>query len=186
MKINISDTEINGMKIIDTFVAKDIRGSFIKDYSASVFKELGLYYELKETFYTISHRGVVRGIHFQRVKQQAKLVRCIKGKIYDVCVDLRKDSETFGKWKAVYLDTINNQEVLIPEGCGHGYIVLEDSIVSYKCNEVFYGEYDDGIVWNDKRIGVEWPMEEIDKVILSDKDKNLMSFEKFKKIYGGF
>ena len=149
MKMNINDTEINGMKVIDTFVAKDDRGAFIKDYSVSVFRELGLNYELKETFYTISHTGVVRAIHFQRVRQQAKLVRCIKGKIYDVCVDLRKDSKTFGKWSAIYLDDINNKEVLIPEGCGHGYIVLEDSIVSYKCNEIFYGEYDDGIMWND-------------------------------------
>ncbi len=137
-------------------------------------------------FYTTSHKGVIRAIHFQREKQQAKLVRCVSGKVYDICVDLRKDSKTFGKWVGFYLTQENSESLLIPEGCGHGYLVLEDSVVSYKCAEKFYGEFDDGIMWDDKDINIKWPLNEVDNIILSDKDKTLQTFEEFKNTYGGF
>ena len=185
-KMKAINLEIEGMKLIDAFVAEDIRGAFIKDYSEQIFKELGINHMLKETFYTRSYKGVIRAIHFQRVKQQSKLVRCIKGRIYDICVDLRRESKTFGQWIGIYLDDRDNKEVLIPEGCGHGYLVLEDSIVSYKCAEVFYGEYDDGIIWNDKDIAIKWPLDQVDEIILSDKDKSLMTYAEFIKKYGGF
>lgn len=177
----------DGAYIIDPFVADDERGYFIKDYSEEMFNKNGIRHELKEVFYTNSHKGVVRAIHFQRVKQQAKLVRCVFGKVYDVIVDLRKNSPTFGEWEGFYLSEENKKEILVPEGFGHGYLVLENSIVSYKCAEKFYGEYDDGIMWNDSDIGVKWPLEEIDKIILSDKDKCLQTFKEFKeKNEGGF
>lgn len=179
-------TSIKGLFFIKPFVAYDDRGYFLKDYSLEVFNQNGIEHDLKEVFYTNSHRGVIRAIHFQREKQQAKLVRCVTGKVYDICVDLRKGSETFGKWEAFILSEENKNELLIPEGCGHGYLVLEDSIVSYKCAEKFYGEYDDGIIWNDEDINVTWPLKEVDNIIISEKDKLLQSFADFKKNYGGF
>lgn len=174
-------TEIEGLIVIDPFVAFDERGYFIKDYSQEVFETEGIKYDLKEVFYTNSHKGVIRAIHFQREKQQAKLVRCVSGKICDVCVDLRKESPTFGKWLMFELSEANKKELLIPEGCGHGYLVLEPSIVSYKCAEKFYGEFDDGIKWDDKDIAIKWPIHLVETIIISDKDRNLQSFKEFKE-----
>ncbi len=176
------ETKLKGVELITPFYSLDNRGAFVKDYSEKVFKEHGINHSLKEVFYTYSHKGTIRAIHFQRVKEQAKLVRCISGKIFDVVVDLRKGSETFGQWEGFVLSEENKKELLIPEHFGHGYLVLESSIVSYKCAENFYGEYDDGIIWNDKRLAIDWPLDEVEgKIILSDKDKNLQTFEEFCK-----
>lgn len=185
-KFNFAKTEIEGLYLIDPFVASDERGLFIKDYSKEVFEQNGVTHDLKEVFYTDSHKGVVRAMHFQREKQQPKLVRCVHGKVYDVICDLRKDSKTFGKWQGFELSGDNKKELLIPAGCAHGYLVLEHSIVSYKCAEKFYGEYDDGIMWNDKDIDIKWPLDLVDEVILSEKDKCLQSFSEFCRVYGGF
>ena len=188
-KFEFHPTQIDGLILVKPFVAYDERGYFIKDYSQEVFEQNGIHHDLKEVFYTSSHPGVVRAIHFQRVKQQAKLVRCVWGHVYDVVVDLRKDSKTFGKWQGFDLSEENKDELLVPEGCGHGYLVLEHSVVSYKCGEKFYGEYDDGILWNDPDINVNWPLELVggkEKVILAEKDKILQTFAQFQETYGGF
>ena len=189
IKWNFEELEMKGAYKITPFYADDIRGGFLKDYSKEVFEQNGITHDLKEVFYTISHRGVVRAMHFQRVKQQAKLVRCVHGKVYDVIIDLRKDSPTFMKWQGFYLSGDNMVELLVPEGFGHGYLVLEESIVSYKCAEKFYGEYDSGIRYDDPDLGIIWPFEEIggkDKVINSEKDDNLPSFKEFMESYGNF
>ena len=181
--------ELEGAYKITPFYADDIRGGFIKDYSKEVFEQNGINYDLKEVFYTISHKGVIRAMHFQRIKQQPKLVRCVHGKVYDVIIDLRKDSPTFKKWQGFYLSGENMVELLIPAGFGHGYLVIEDSIVSYKCAEKFYGEYDSGIRYDDPDMGIKWPYEEIggkDKVINSEKDDNLQSFAHFLENYKDF
>jgi len=183
-KWNFEKLEMEEAYLITPFYAGDIRGGFVKDYSKEEFEKNGIEYDLKEVFSTISHKGVVRAMHFQRVKQQAKLVRCVSGKVYDVIIDLRKDSPTFKMWKGFYLTGENMKELLVPEGFGHGYLVLEDSIVSYKCTEKFYGEYDGGIKWDDPDMGVKWPIEEVggkDKIILAEKDKNLQTFKEFMK-----
>jgi dTDP-4-dehydrorhamnose 3,5-epimerase len=183
------ETEIPGLIVVTPFNAEDMRGSFTKDYSREVFNQQGISYELAEIFYATSYRGVIRGLHFQREIQQPKLVRCIWGRVFDVVVDLRKESAQFKKWLFFELTGDNHQEILIPAGCAHGYLVLEESIVSYKCAERFYGEYDDGILWNDSDIGIAWPLELIGgegNVILADKDKNLQSFMEFMERYGGF
>lgn len=222
-KWEFRETEIEGLWDITPFNADDVRGCFTKDYSKEVFEAHGIKHDLAEVFYTTSHKGVIRALHFQRVKQQPKLVRCIYGHVWDVVVDIRKDSSTFKKWLAFDLygtmgcgkltdcgidgltdcdakgsnQTIrqsDNQtilrELLIPAGCAHGYLVLEDSIVSYKCGEKFYGEYDDGIMWNDPDIGVQWPLEKVgglENVILAEKDMKLQSFREFLvKENGGF
>ena len=142
----------------------------------------GIEHELKEVFYTISKRGVIRATHFQLVKQQAKLVRCISGHVYDVIVDLCLDSPTFGQWRGFDLTGENQVELYIPQYFGHGYLVIEDSIVSYKCGEVFYGEGDSGIMYNDPDINIKWPFEKIggiENLIISEKDKNLMSLKDY-------
>ena len=186
-KFAFEETGIKGLIKVTPFNADDIRGCFTKDYSKEVFEANGITHNLEEVFYTTSYKGVIRALHFQREKQQAKLVRCIHGHIYDVVVDLRKDSPTFKKWLGFDLVGKEHNEILVPGGCAHGYLVLEDSIVSYKCGEKFYGEYDAGSMWNDPDLNVQWPLERIggeEKLILADKDKNLQSFAEFIEKYG--
>lgn len=179
-------TSINGLIRITPFLSEDSRGGFLKDYSLEVMAQNNITHELKEVFYTKSHKGVIRAIHFQRVKQQSKLVRCVHGSIFDVVVDLRPDSPTFKQWQGFDMNDQNDTTLYIPGGCGHGYLVLEPSIVSYKCNEKFYGEYDDGIMWNDPDIGIDWPLNRVDnEIILSEKDETLQSFQDLIKNYGG-
>ena len=188
VKWDFKSTAIAGLYEISPFNADDIRGCFTKDYSREVFAANGITYELAEVFYTTSHKGVIRALHFQREKQQPKLVRCIYGHVWDVVVDLRLDSPTFKKWLAFDLIGAKHNEILVPAGCAHGYLVLEESIVSYKCAEKFYSEYDDGIVWNDPDIGIEWPVDKVGglhNIILAEKDKALNSFVDFSKLYGG-
>lgn len=188
-KWNFEKLELDGAYKITPFFADDNRGGFIKDYSKEVFIQNGIDYNLEEVFYTISKKGVIRAIHFQNINQQAKLVRCVKGKVYDVIVDLRKDSPTFMKWQGFYLTGDNMVEILVPEGFGHGYLVIEDSIVSYKCNEKFYSEYDSGIRYDDENLNIKWPYDEIggkEKIINSIKDDNLQSFKEFMINYDKF
>lgn len=188
-KFEFKETKIPGLIEITPFNADDVRGCFTKDYSKEVFEANGISHDLAEVFYTTSYKGVIRALHFQRVMQQPKLVRCIWGHVWDVVVDLRVDSPTFKLWLAFDLIGEKHNEILVPAGCAHGYLVLEDSIVSYKCSEKFYGEYDDGIMWNDPNLAVAWPLEKIggvEKLILADKDKNLQTFDEFMNAYGGF
>ncbi len=188
-KFKFNKTGMQGLIEITPFRMDDSRGCFTKDYSRELFEANGIRHELAEVFYTTSHKGVIRALHFQRVRQQPKLVRCICGRIFDVVVDLRKSSPTFRTWVSFYLSGEEQKEILVPSGCAHGYLVLEDSIVSYKCGEKFYGEYDDGIVWNDPQLAVDWPIYEaggMENIILSEKDKHLQTFGEFLQTYGGF
>ena len=185
----VRHTSIPGLLRIAPFVAADERGEFVKDYSRDAFRSLGIAYDLSEVFYTVSKKGVVRALHFQEVKQQPKLVRCVSGRVWDAVVDLRADSPAFKRWEAFELTGANHLELLVPAGCAHGYLVMEDSIVSYKCSERFYGEYDGGIRWDDPEIGVEWPLEAVggrESVILSGKDRALPPFADFLARTGGF
>ena len=181
-KWDFKELELKGAYIIKPFFASDNRGGLVKDYNIEKFKEYGINYELKEIFYTLSKKGVIRATHFQLIKQQPKLVRCISGHVFDVIVDLRPDSLTYGQWRGFHLTGENMNSLLIPEYFGHGYLVIEDSIVSYKAAEVFYGEGDSGIIYNDPDIGVIWPYDLIggvENLIISDKDINLMSFKEY-------
>lgn len=181
-KFEFQKLQLEGAFKIQPFYATDERGGFVKDYNVEMFKANSIEHELKEVFYTISMRGVIRATHFQLVKQQAKLVRCISGHVYDVIVDLRSDSPTFGKWQGFDLTGDNQVELYIPQNFGHGYLVIEDSIVSYKCGEVFYGEGDSGIMYNDPDINILWPFDKIggiENLIISEKDKNLLSLKEY-------
>lgn len=184
-KFDFQELDLKGAFKIQPFYATDERGGFVKDYNIDMFMANGIEHELKEVFYTISKKGVIRATHFQLVKQQAKLVRCISGHVYDVIVDLRPDSPTFGQWRGFDLTGENQVELYIPQYFGHGYLVLKDSVVSYKCGEVFYGEGDSGIIYNDPDINIQWPFEKIggvENLIISEKDKYLMSFKEYIKL----
>lgn len=181
-KFEFEELPLKGACIITPFFATDERGGFVKDYNIDTFTANGINHELKEVFYTISKRGVIRAMHFQLGKQQAKLVRCISGHVYDVITDLRPGSPTFGQSMGFHLTGDNQKTLYVPQYFGHGYLVIEDSVVSYKCGEVFYGDGDSGIMYNDADLSIEWPMEMIggeNNLIISDKDKHLMSFKEY-------
>lgn len=181
-KYEFHELEFKGAYLIKPFYASDERGSLIKDYNIDIYKNAGIQHELKETFYTFSRRGVIRAIHFQLEKPQPKLMRCISGKVYHVIVDLRPEAETFGKWMHFILCGNEPICLLVPAGFGQGYLVLEDSVMSYKASEVFYGPGDSGIMYNDSDIGIQWPFELIggkEKLIISEKDLQLMSFKEY-------
>lgn len=182
-KFEFQELDLKGAYLIKPFFASDNRGGLLKDYNIDTFKQNNINHDLKEVFYTISKRGVIRATHFQLGKQQAKLVRCVSGHVYDVIVDLRPDSETFGQWRGFDLTGENMNCLYVPEYFGHGYLVIEDSVVSYKCNEVFFGEGDSGIMYNDSSININWPFDKIgglDNLIISEKDLSLMNFNDYK------
>lgn len=184
-KFSFTEFDFNSY-VITPFCNTDDRGSFTKDYSLEEFIKNGINFDLKEVFYTKSKKGVIRAMHFQHTKEQPKLVRCIYGKVFDVVADVRINSPTFGKWFSIILSDDNNQEILVPAGCAHGYLVLEDSIISYKCSEKFYSEYDDGVIWNDQILNIPWPLDLIggkEKLIISDRDRELQTLMEYKEIH---
>ena len=181
-KFDFQEMDLKGAYIIKPFYATDDRGGLIKDYNIDTFKAAGIEHDLKETFYTISKRAVIRAIHFQLEKPQPKLMRCISGKVWYVIVDLRPDSETFGQYRSMILSGDDPTCILCPAGFGQGYLVIDDSVMSYKASEVFYGPGDAGIMYNDPDIGIEWPFDFIggrDNLIISEKDLKLMSLKEY-------
>lgn len=182
-KFHFQEMDLKGAYIIKPFYATDKRGGLIKDYNVDTFRAAGIEHELKETFYTISKRCVIRAIHFQLDKPQPKLMRCISGKVWYVIVDLRQKSETFGQYRSMELNGDDPTCILCPAGFGQGYLVVEDSVMSYKASEIFYGPGDTGIMYNDPGIGIKWPFELIggkDNLIISDKDLKLMNLSEYK------
>lgn len=183
-KFAFRELDLKGAYEIQPFWASDERGGLLKDYNVDVFRQNGITHDLKETFYTVSKRGVIRATHFQMIRQQPKLIRCVSGKVYDVIVDLRPDSPTFAQWRGFELTGENMRMLLVPAFFGHGYLVIEDSVVSYKCAEVFLGEGDAGISYNDPDIGIEWPFEKIggkENLIISEKDRHLMTLGEYRE-----
>ena len=181
-KFEFQELDLKGAYLIKPYYATDERGGLIKDYNIDTFRVNGIEHNLKETFYTISRRGVIRSTHFQLIRPQPKLMRCISGHVFHVIVDLRPESETFGQWRHFDLRGEEPTCLLVPAGFGQGYLVLEDSVMSYKASEVFYGEGDSGIMYNDPDIGIEWPFDLIggeDKLVISEKDLILMSFQEY-------
>ena len=164
------ETSIKDVYIIEPKKYGDNRGYFMETYKESDFKQAGLNYVFIQDNQSNSKKGVLRGLHFQKKYPQAKLVRCIEGEVFDVCVDLRKGSSTYGKWVGVVLSAEKGNQLMIPRGFAHGFLVLsETATFTYKCDELYHPEDEDGIMWNDSDIGIEWP--EIGEVLLSEKDK---------------
>ena len=167
------DTSIEGVCIIEPTVFGDNRGYFMETYSKPDFEEIGINNEFVQDNQSKSKKGVLRGLHFQKENTQGKLVRVIRGEVFDVAVDIREGSSTYGKWFGVVLSDENKKQFYVPEGFAHGYYVMSDTAVfSYKCTEFYHLEDEGGILWNDPEIGVEWPIEEGVEVLLSEKDRN--------------
>ena len=179
------DKDIDGVVLINPFHVSDVRGGFTKHYEKGIFNSNELDFDVYEEFVTESVRNVIRGLHFQTVNPQAKLVSVIVGEIYDVVVDLRLDSNTFCKWKGFKLTSESKSVLYVPKGFAHGFITLaEYNAVSYKCNEPYQQEFDDGIRWNDTDLNITWGYEA--SPIVSVKDENLQTLQEFKRIHGGF
>lgn len=165
-----TETEIKDVYIIDTKRYGDTRGYFMETYKKSDFDAAGLAYDFVQDNQSSSHKGVLRGLHFQKTHPQAKLVRVLRGEVFDVAVDLRKDSETYGKWVGALLSAENGKQFMIPRGFAHGFVVVSETAeFAYKCDELYHPEDEGGIIWNDPDIGIVWP--EAGEIILSEKDK---------------
>lgn len=179
MKLTL--TPIKDLVVIEPKVFEDQRGYFFEAYNKNTFHELGLDYDFVQDNQSYSTKGVLRGLHFQKQFPQAKLVRVIEGEVFDVAVDLRKDSPTFGKWYGVTLSGENKKMFMIPRGFAHGFLVLsETAVFSYKCDDFYHPNDEGGIMYNDTDIGVERP--KIDtEYILSEKDKKHPGFKEIKK-----
>lgn len=175
--MNVIKTDIPDVLIFEPKVFGDDRGFFFESFSQKVFEEaVGRKVEFVQDNHSKSCKGVLRGLHYQlEPYAQGKLVRCVAGEVFDVAVDIRKESSTFGNWVGVYLSADNKRQLWIPEGFAHGFIVLSDvAEFVYKTTNYYHPESDRGIIWNDPTLEIEWPVNI--EPILSDKDKKQPSF----------
>ena len=173
-KITVETCHIEGLKVITPTVFGDARGYFMETYNYNDFKEAGIDQVFVQDNQSASKKGVLRGLHFQINFPQDKLVRVVNGEVFDVAVDLRKDSPTIGQWYGVKLSAENKKQFFIPKNFAHGFIVHSDyAEFAYKCTDFYHPNDEGGLLWSDPEIGVEWPMPERmtkDDLILSDKD----------------
>jgi dTDP-4-dehydrorhamnose 3,5-epimerase len=171
-KFNFNKTKLDGAYIIEPKVFGDERGYFMEIYNKEQFSEAGLNMIFVQDNESKSSKGVLRGLHFQKKHSQGKLVRVTRGEVFDVAVDLRSGSPTYRQWEGVILSGENKKQFYIPKGFAHGFLVLSDEAVfNYKCTDFYAPEYDGGVMWDDPDINIIWPLERIENVILSEKDK---------------
>lgn len=157
-QIKVTKAPIEGLYVIEPAVHGDERGYFMETYSKRDMLEAGLDLDFVQDNQSMSVKGVLRGLHFQKQYPQGKLVRVIKGRVFDVAVDLRKDSLTYGKWYGIELSEENKKQFYIPEGFAHGFLVLSDTAeFCYKCTDFYHPGDEGGLAWNDPEIGIEWP-----------------------------
>ena len=168
---------ISGLCVIEPKIFSDERGYFMETYNQHDMAEAGLNMVFVQDNQSLSRRGVLRGMHFQKKYPQGKLVRVIKGSVFDVAVDLRKDSSTYTKWYGVELNEENNKQFYIPEGFAHGFLVLSDvAEFCYKVTDFRHAEDEAGMAWNDAEIGIKWPTVQPGDILLSEKDKRNPTF----------
>lgn len=180
-------TDIPGLVIIDPHKFPDDRGLYKKNYEKFIFAENGISCLFNESSDLYSKKGALRGLHYQTKESQAKLIHVIRGSLFDVAVDLRINSTTFGKYRTELLDENNQKTVFIPEGFAHGFIALtDDTIFSYQCSGRYIPEACGGIRWDDPELSIPWPLKEygIDNVIATEKDKNWPTFKEYRKQMG--
>ncbi len=181
-KFNFIKTSIDGVIIVEPTAFGDSRGYFMETYQREDFIKGGIDVEFVQDNQSMSTKGVLRGLHFQKQFSQSKLVRCIRGEVFDVAVDLREGSPTFGKWEGVLLSAENKRQFFIPKDFAHGFLVLSDEAeFVYKVDDYYHPNDEGGLMWNDPDIGVQWPIEEGFEIKLSDKDKLHPPFSEFKK-----
>jgi dTDP-4-dehydrorhamnose 3,5-epimerase len=178
--MKVETTPIKDLLVITPKVFEDDRGYFLESFNSRAFRDAGLYYNFVQDNQSVSLKNVIRGLHFQKSVPQAKLVRVIAGSIWDVAVDLRRNSRTFGQWFGVELNEDNFKQLLVPRGFAHGFSVLSDvAVVSYKCDELYMATADAGIVYSDPTLKVDWKITE--KPIVSEKDGLLPKFDDIQK-----
>lgn len=187
----VKNTPIKDLIIIETKIFGDSRGFFMETYNQKSFEELGLDMNFVQDNHSKSKKGVLRGLHFQTRHTQGKLVRVTKGSVFDVVVDLRKDSKTFGKWYGLELSEENKLMFYIPEGFAHGFLTLEnDTEFTYRCTDFYAPEYDSGILWNDEKLNINWNFEkygiEVKNLIISEKDQKQQKFDVSKNYFDKF
>ncbi len=179
-KINVETCEIEGLKVITPTVFGDKRGYFMETFNQNDFKAAGIDMDFVQDNQSSSSKGVLRGLHFQKKHAQDKLVRVIEGEVFDVAVDLRDGSPTFGKWYGVLLSAENKKQFFIPKNFAHGFLVVSDHAeFCYKCTDFYHPEDEGGIQWDDPDIGVEWPITEDMELNLSEKDAKRDSLKDF-------
>ncbi|MBR2754054.1 dTDP-4-dehydrorhamnose 3,5-epimerase [Candidatus Saccharibacteria bacterium] len=167
-KFVFNQTDIEGVYVVEPTVYGDDRGYFMETYSKAEFAEAGLKYEFVQDNQSSSRRGVLRGLHFQKTHPQAKLVRVLSGEVFDVAVDLREGSPTFGKWVGELLSADNHKQLMIPRGFAHGFLVVSKTAeFAYKCDDFYYPEDEGGVMYDS--VGIEWPEVGVE-LILSEKD----------------
>lgn len=182
-KFKITKTPIEGLLLIETKVFRDNRGFFMESFNVKELEEVEFRLTFVQDNHSMSKKGVLRGLHFQLKYPQGKLVRVISGKVFDVAVDLRLNSPTFGKWFGIELKEGDGLQLYIPPGFAHGFISLEDNThFFYKCTEYYHPEDDFGIVWNDLEINIDWPLKDINEIVVSEKDSRLPSFREVREI----
>ena len=181
MPFDFTKTPLKGLLLIQPHVFVDERGFFMESYKKSDFVKAGITEDFTQDNHSYSSKGVLRGIHFQKDPYaQGKLVRCVKGSVWDVAVDLRPESKTFGQWYGIEITEDNKTMFYIPPGFGHGFVTLkENTHFQYKCTKEYNPDADSGIIWNDSELNIDWPLKE--GFSLSDKDLELHSFEESKK-----
>ena len=184
-------TSIDGVIVVDVKTYGDDRGYFMETYKRECFEEGGITCEFVQDNQSSSVKGVLRGLHFQIEQPQAKLVRVVSGEVYDVAVDLRENSKTFGRWEGAILSAENKRQFFIPRGFAHGFLVLsEKAEFCYKCDDVYHPNDEGGLMFNDPDININWPalqgdtMFDTTKIVLSEKDKNHPSFKQYCKQRG--
>ena len=170
-KITVETCNIEGLKVITPTVFGDKRGYFMETYNYNDFKEAGIDYDFVQDNQSASKKGVLRGLHFQIDYPQDKLVRVIRGEVFDVVVDMRKDSKTYGQWYGVHLSEENKKMFFIPKNFAHGFLVLSDyAEFTYKCTDFYHPNDEGGVIWNDPDLGIKWPIEPGMELTISDKD----------------
>lgn len=178
VKIKKNVNGIQGLCVIEPAVHTDSRGYFMETYNQRDMEELGLDMVFVQDNQSMSTKGVLRGLHYQINYPQGKLVRVIRGEVFDVAVDLRKNSKTYGRWYGANLSAENKKQFYIPPGFAHGFLVLSDEAeFCYKCTDFYHANDEGGIAWNDPEIGVEWPIEEGMEIKLSEKDMQWKGLE---------
>ncbi len=173
-----TETHIDGLVIIAPQIHGDERGWFYESFNADKLRDLDIHFAPKQASHSSSRKGILRGLHFQNPpKPMAKLVRCTRGRLFDVAVDLRSDSPTYKEWFGLELSAENKEMLLVPAGFAHGFYALEDCELQYLINETYNQELDAGIAWNDPEIAVDWPLE--GDPILSARDQTLPTLSNF-------
>jgi len=185
-KFLFEKADLKGSYLITSFFSEDNRGFFSKSFEKGIFEENGINFDCSEVFISSSSKNVIRGLHFQTVNPQDKLVGVISGKVYDVIVDLRKGSPSQGQWRGYYLSDSSRNSLFIPKGFAHGFISLSDeSIVSYICSGSYDNKSDTGIYFNDPDIGIVWPVNDIKQITISQRDMELQTYSTFLERCGG-